>query len=121
MPHDPTMTEDALQHGTIVALFDTRTMALRAVAELTDAAFDDLWLGVVRGENDAGETTVARDGEPELVLHELLSERGPDELDVHRFDGILPPGTAVLSLRCRAKLEHALHVIEMIGGHVDHL
>jgi predicted Zn-dependent protease len=119
MLHDSTHS-DAMPHAAIVAVFDSRIMAQRAVAELAAAEFHDIWLGIVRGENDAGHTTVARDGEPEIALHELLTDRGAPDLDVHRFDGILPPGSAVLSLRAHAKHEAALHIIEMIGGHVDH-
>jgi hypothetical protein len=119
MPHDTASGSPPLDP--IVAVFDTKTMALRAIAELSAAQFTDYWLGVVSGENDAGETTVAADGEAEIVLHDVLAQRGSIELDVHRFDGILPPGTAVMSLRVRAKLDDALEIIELIGGHVDHV
>jgi hypothetical protein len=94
-------------------------MALRTVAELTAAEFEDIWLGVVRGETDAGETTVARDGENETSLYRVLAERGSPDEHARRFDGILPPGTAVMSLRVRAKFDHAIAIIEVTGGHIE--
>ena len=105
----------------IVAVFDSKTMALRAVAELNAAEFHDIWLAVVRGETDDGETTAAREGQDEVVLHRALAERGSDDAQAHRFDGILPPGCAVMSLRVSAKSDRAVRIIELIGGHIEYV
>jgi hypothetical protein len=95
-------------------------MAHRTVAELTAAEFDDIWLGIVRGETHTGETTVAPEDGEEVLLCRALAERGSPDAQAHRFDGILPPGTAVMSLRVRTKFDHALNIIELTGGHVEH-
>ena len=117
--HDPSPL--GASFAPIVAVFDTKTMALRTVAELHEADFDDIWLAVVRGETDDGETTVFRDGEPEVVLSRALIERGTIESEARSFDGILPPGTAVMSLRVSAAFDEAIRIIEVTGGHLEHL
>jgi hypothetical protein len=105
----------------IVAVFDSKTMALRTVAELRAAEVDDIWLAVVRGETDAGETLVACEGEEPCVLSAALLERGSSEALSRRFDGILPPGSAVLSARVRAKVDAAVAIVEVTGGHIEHV
>ena len=104
----------------IVAMFDTKTVALRAIAELRAAAMDDIWLAVVRGENDAGQTTVGGDSEDDIALHAALAARGTPATSASRYDGILPPGTAVISLRVFAKADQAVRIIELSGGHIEH-
>lgn len=103
----------------IVAVFDTKTMALRTIAELRAATFGDLWLGVVSGETRAGETTVTTGDGDEELLHQVLAQRGAPEAHARRFDGILPPGTAVMALSVRLKREHAVWIIEHSGGHIE--
>ena len=103
----------------IVAVFDSKAMALRTVAELVAADFTDLWLGIVRGENDDGETLVADERGIERPLHHVLAERGSQGDGAHRFDGIVPPGSAVISLRVDAKAEHAVRIVEISGGHIE--
>jgi hypothetical protein len=113
--------ETFTQHPPIVAVFDTNYMALRTVAELQTAEFDDIWLAVVRGETDDGETTVSCDGAPEVVLSRALIERGTIPEEASDFDGILPPGTAVMSLRVRGGFDQAIRIVEVTGGHIQHL
>lgn len=120
-PHGSAPRDPETPLEPIVAVFDSKTMALRAVAELRAAAVDDIWLAVVRGETDSGETLVACDGEEPCVLSAILVERGSIEPLARRFDGILPPGTAVASVRVRAKRDDAVAIIEVTGGHIEHL
>ncbi|GAC1311751.1 MAG: hypothetical protein NVS2B3_13240 [Vulcanimicrobiaceae bacterium] len=103
----------------IVAVFDSKAMALRTVAELVAAEYTDLWLGTVRGENDEGETLVADDAGEERPLHHVLAERGSPDERAHRFDSIVPPGSAVISLRVHARVDHAVRIIELSGGHIE--
>lgn len=103
----------------MIAVFDTRTVALRAVDALTQAEFDTIWLAVVRGENDDGETVVAHESNEEIVLNRVLAELGSSDEHARRFDGILPPGTAVMSLRVQAKFDDAIRIVQLAGGHVD--
>ena len=119
-PHDVTPSESATHAEPIVAVFDTKTMALRTIAELGAAELDDYWLAVVRGESDDGETTVAEEG-GEVLLHRALAERGSNAALASRFDGILPPGPAVVSLRPGRKSDEAIRIIEVTGGHIEHL
>ena len=121
MTQDPVPSVATTQLEPIVAVFDTKTMALRTVTELTAAEFDDIWIAVVRGETQSGETMVSYDGQDELLLHRELAERGSGEAQARRFDGILPPGSAVMSLRVRAKLDQAIQIIEVTGGHIEYL
>jgi hypothetical protein len=117
--HNESFTSAAAPHSEpIVAVFDTKTMALRTVAELNAAQFGDIWLGVVRGEADTGETLVA-DERGESLLYHALVDRGTAAVQARRFDGILPPGSAVMSLRAPAKIEHAVRIIEISGGHIE--
>jgi hypothetical protein len=111
--------DDAPEMEPIVAVFDSKIMAHRTIVELTAAEFDDIWVAVVRGETDDGETTVAHDNGEEFPLFRALVERGWSEEEAHRFDGILPPGTAVMSLRARTKVDHAIRIIQVTGGHID--
>ena len=121
MPQEPIVTGTATEEESIVAVFDSKVMALRAVAELEAAEFDDIWLGIVRGETDAGETAVVSDDGAERALHRVLAERGAHEAQALRFEGILPPCTAVLSLRVSAKGDHAIRIIELSGGHIEYV
>ena len=121
MPHDPASPGIPTQHDPVVAVFDTKTVALRTIVELAAAEFNDIWLGVVRGETDDGETTVACEGGGETPLHRVLAERGSSDALAHRFDGILPPGSAVMSLRAPTKVDHAIDIIEVTGGHIEHI
>lgn len=120
-PHDPTPAGAATNVEPIVAVFDSKTMALRTIAELQGLRLGDIWLAVVRGETDDGETIVAADGGEEIVLHRALAERGSNDALAHRFDGILPPGTAVISLHPALKGEEATRIIEVTGGHIEHV
>ncbi len=99
MQHHSAEPDGATELEPIVAVFDSKAMAYRTVAELTAAQFDDIWLGIVRGETHGGETTVAHENGEEVLLCRALAERGSSDAHAHRFDGILPPGTAVMSLR----------------------
>ncbi len=103
----------------IVAVFDTKTLSLRTIAELHSAKFDDLWLGTVSGETLTGETTVNTGHGDEELLNRVLAERGAPEAHARRFDGILPPGTAVMALSVRIKRDHAVAIIEQSGGHIE--
>ena len=121
MPQEPLLTGTATEYESIVAVFDSKIMALRAVLELQAAEFEDIWLGVVRGETDAGETAVISDDGDERPLHRVLAERGAHEAQALRFEGILPPCTAVMSLRVSAKGDHAIRIIELTGGHIEYV
>ena len=119
--HDSTPSEPTTPSEPIVAVFDSKTMALRTIAELRAAQLDDVWLAVVRGETDDGETTVAQEGGDEVALHRALALRGSNAAVANRFDGILPPGTAVISLRPGRKSQEAIRIIEITGGHIEHV
>lgn len=119
MALEPVSSEIDTDFDPIVAVFDTKTMALRAVDELRAAHFEDIWLAIVRGDTDAGETSVSCEGGDDVLLHEALIERGTSDALARRFDGILPPCTAVMSLRGGPKNEHAIDIIELVGGHIE--
>lgn len=104
----------------IVAVFDTISVARRAIDALVQADFHDIWLAIVRGETDAGETLVSHDDNDPIVLRRVLADRGSREEHARCFDGILPPGTAVMSLRVRTKFDDAVDIIQITGGHVEH-
>lgn len=119
MHQNQAASEAPAEFEPIIAVFDTRTVALRAVDALARAEQGDIWLAVVRGENDDGETIVAHASDEAIVLNQVLAELGSSDEHARRFDGILPPGTAVMSLRVNAKFDDAIRVIELAGGHVD--
>lgn len=119
MKNEPDPTDVVTEIDSIVAVFDTKTVALRAVGELLPADFTDVWIGVVRGESEAGETTVAGHDGVERPLRHVLRERGIRDGLASRFDGLLPPATAVMSLRATKNIEHAMHIIEVAGGHIE--
>jgi hypothetical protein len=120
-PQDAPQRGPAADIEPIVAVFDSKTMALRTVAELRPLELDDPWLAVVRGETDDGETTVADATGEEILLHRALLERGSSEAQARRFDGVVPPGTAVISLQPGQKSAEAIRVIEVTGGHIEYL
>ncbi len=119
--NDVTSNEQLDDSGLIIAVFDSKTMALRTAAELHSAEFHDLWIGIVSGETLSGHTMIARDGEggEELLLQHVLIARGARAAHAHRFNAILPPGTAVMTLSVSAKLERAIQIIEVSGGHIE--
>ena len=119
MPIDPHTTWSEAEREPIVAVFDSKEMALRTVRELRAAEIEDVWLGIIRGETDAGETTVSVEGGDNIALHLVLSEHGARADLARRFEGILPPLTAVMALRFVAKREQAIRIIEMAGGHIE--
>lgn len=119
MSKTPIIHDAATEFESIVAVFDSKVMALRAVDELRAAKFDDVWIGIVRGENDAGKTVVAGDDGEVRPLQRVLVERGTHDALARRFEGILPPCTAVMSLRTASKGDQAMRIIEVTGGHIE--
>ncbi len=122
---------------TIVAMFRDRSQAHEALADLHDAGFRNVWLGVTHGDASAAEgATVASEsgsgggfmnsvgrffsgeGASEQALHQALIARGVTDEQARRLEATVPSGTAIVTVDGENNAGEAMQIVGAYGGEV---
>ncbi len=129
---------DSGNGGTIAATFADRGTAQKALTDLHDAGFRNLWLGVTHGDATTGAgATVASEGAAgggmmdslgrffsgqgaqEQVLHQALMAHGLSNDQARRLEATLPAGAAIVTVDGENDPNEAVDILQTNGGNVD--
>jgi uncharacterized protein (TIGR02271 family) len=123
---------------TIAATFPDRSTAHKALTNLHDAGFRNVWLGVTHGDATTGAgATVASEGVTgggmmdslgrffrgegvqEQALHQALIAHGLSDDQARRLEATLPAGAAIVTVDGENNPDEAGEILQTNGGTVD--
>ncbi|MBC5802232.1 MAG: YsnF/AvaK domain-containing protein [Candidatus Eremiobacteraeota bacterium] len=122
--------------GTVAAVFPDRDSARDALAELHDAGFHRVWLGVTHPNlDDGGEPTLesesaggflesvgrffSGEGPHGQALHDALVHHGLSEQQARRIDATIEPGNAVVTVDGNDDPGEAMRILRQSGGRFE--
>jgi len=122
--------------GTVAAVFTDRESARDALAQLHEAGFHHVWLGVTQTDiDDAGEPTLesggaggfmetvgrffSGEGSHGQALHEALVHHGLTEQQARRIDATIAPGNAVVTVDGNDDPGEAMRILRQSGGRFE--